>query len=244
MSSYKMTAIILAAGQGKRMQSTIHKQYLLLQNKPILYYSLKAFENSIINDIVLVVGSGEADYCQKELIEKYGFSKVNVIVEGGIERYHSVSNGIQAINWSCDYVFIHDGARPFVTTEIIKKAYVEVIQARACVVGMPVKDTIKISNENGYVANTPLRTLVWQIQTPQVFERTLITSAYEKLLQEEDRLRAKGISITDDAMVVEYFMNIPIKLVQGSYKNIKITTPEDLDIANIFIEKMSKNLIE
>lgn len=240
MNGYKTTAIILAAGQGKRMQSTVHKQYLLLQNEPILYYSLKAFEDSIVDNIVLVVGNGEINYCRKEFLEKYGFSKVNVIVEGGTERYHSVLNGIQAIKWGCDYIFIHDGARPFVTTEIIKKVYDEVVQAKACVVGMPVKDTIKISNENRYVANTPPRALVWQIQTPQVFERTLITSAYEKLLKEEERLLAKGISITDDAMVVEYFMNMPIKLVQGSYENIKITTPEDLEIANIFIKKYLK----
>lgn len=237
MSDIKTTAIVLAAGQGKRMQSNVHKQYLLIQDKPVLYYSLKAFEDSLIDDIVLVVGKGEEDFCREEILKKYGFCKVKAIVEGGKERYHSVAYGIRAIRWSCDYVFIHDGARPFVNDEIITRAYEEVRNSRACVVGMPVKDTIKISDEEGYVADTPVRSKVWQIQTPQVFEKNIITSAYEKLLEDEEKLSANGITVTDDAMVVEYFMKIPVKLVKGSYENIKITTPEDLKTAEIFMDR-------
>jgi 2-C-methyl-D-erythritol 4-phosphate cytidylyltransferase len=233
--SIKTTAIVLAAGQGKRMNTNVHKQYLLIKNKPVLYYSLKAFEDSLIDDVVLVTGKGEAQYCQEEIVEKYGFNKVRAIVEGGRERYHSVYNGIKAIDWDCGYIFIHDGARPFVTEKIIERAYDEVKKSGACIVGMPVKDTIKISDEKGYVADTPSRSLVWQIQTPQCFEKELISRAYGKLILNEGKLIDEGISITDDAMVVEYFEKVPVKLVMGSYENIKITTPEDLKIAETLL---------
>lgn len=237
IQSSKTTAIVLAAGQGKRMQSKVHKQYLLIQDKPVLYYSLKVFENSFIDDIILVVGNGEEEYCQKEIIEKYGFTKVRFIVEGGKERYHSVAYGIRAISWKCDYIFIHDGARPFISEEILMRAYEQVRKSKACVVGMPVKDTVKIADTAGFVESTPNRARVWQIQTPQVFEAKLIKDAYERLLKEEVQLLAEGVIITDDAMVVEYFTKLPVKLVEGSYQNIKITTPEDLEIAGVLINK-------
>ena len=140
----KTTAIVLAAGSGKRMNSKVHKQYLLLKEKPILYYSLKAFEDSAINDIVLVVGPGEIDYCKKDIVEKYGLQKVRAVVEGGKERYHSVYEGLKAAG-ETDYVLIHDGARPFVSQAIIERTLSAVCEYKACVVGMPVKDTIKIS---------------------------------------------------------------------------------------------------
>ena len=231
----RTTAIVLAAGKGKRMQTNVHKQYLRIKDKPVLFYSLKAFEDSLVDDIVLVVGTDEECFCRKEIVDRYGFRKVRTIVAGGLERYHSVANGLGSIDWTCDYVFIHDGARPFVDDEIIKRAYNEVQHSKACVVGMPVKDTIKIADEQGYVAETPARSLVWQIQTPQVFEKNLITAAYEKLLSQEHRLLEEGVTFTDDAMVVEYFMSTSVKLVRGSYENIKITTPEDLKIAEILL---------
>lgn len=235
MKAVRTTAVVLAAGQGKRMGSSVHKQYLLIKDRPVLYYSLKAFEDSIIDDIVLVVGEGEEDFCQKEIVDRYGFRKIRAIVCGGRERYHSVAYGIRSVTWECDYIFIHDGARPFVDEEIIKRVFDEVKQSRACVVGMPVKDTIKIADKKGFVADTPDRARTWQIQTPQVFEKTLIAAAYERLLAEEEKLSAEGVTVTDDAMVVEYFMKIPAKLVYGSYKNIKITTPEDLKIGETFV---------
>lgn len=235
MEKRRTTAIILAAGQGKRMNSAVQKQYLLIDNRPVLYYSLKAFEESIVDDIVLVTGKAEIDFCQKEIVEKYGISKVRVVTAGGKERYHSVACGLLSISWECDYVFIHDGARPFVDNDIIERAFSDVQKTSACVVGMPVKDTIKLADRNGYVESTPNRSLVWQIQTPQVFEKRLISTAYERLISEEETLKAENVSITDDAMVVEYFTDTPIKLVQGSYKNIKITTPEDLKLAEIFL---------
>lgn len=231
------TAIVLAAGQGKRMQSKVHKQYLLIQGKPVLYYALQAFETSFIDDIVLVVGKNEKEYCQQEIVDKYGFTKVKIIVEGGKERYHSVAHGIRAIEWKCDYIFIHDGARPFINEEILERAYEQVQKSKACVVGMPVKDTVKIADTAGFVESTPNRAKVWQIQTPQVFEYKLIRGAYERLLEEEVQLLSSGNVITDDAMVVEYFTKLPVKLVEGSYQNIKITTPEDLEIAGVFLRK-------
>lgn len=231
----RTTAIVLAAGQGKRMQSKVQKQYMLLENKPVLYYALKTFQESFIDHIILVVGKDEQEYCQKEIVNKFDFHKVRVIVEGGKERYHSVANGIQAISWENDIVFIHDGARPFVTEEILQRAYDEVEKSHACVVGMPVKDTVKIVDGNQFVTSTPVRANVWQVQTPQVFDMKLIAASYRKLIENEKELLQKGVAITDDAMVVEYFSEIPIRLVEGSYQNIKITTPEDLDVAKVFL---------
>lgn len=224
----KNVAIVLAAGQGKRMKSKVQKQYLLIKDKPVLYYTLNAFETSpLISEIILVTGKDEIEYCQQEIVEKYGFIKVRKITAGGKERYHSVFEGIKAIN-NADYVFIHDGARPFVDAGMLERASAAVEEYKACVVGMPVKDTIKIADEEEFAAQTPDRRKVWQVQTPQVFEYNLIRNAYEKLMEEEPE------GITDDAMVIETMTEHKVKLVEGSYKNIKITTPEDLDIATIF----------
>lgn len=230
MQREKCTAVVLAAGRGTRMGTEVQKQYLEIGGKPVLYYSLEVFEKStIIDEIVLVVGENQKEYCQKEIVEKYGFQKVKGIVQGGAERYHSVWNGLQEVEDG--YVFIHDGARPFVDEEILCRAYADVREHRACVVGMPVKDTIKISDEQGLVAETPNRTLLWMIQTPQVFEISLVKKAYSKLIEQ-------GITgATDDAMVVEMMLGSKVKLVKGSYENIKITTPEDLIVAQAFLSK-------
>ena len=231
MQKAKCTAIVLAAGQGKRMGTTVQKQYLEVQGEPVLYYSLNAFQQSqIIDDIILVVGEDQKEYCQTEFVDKYGFSKVSQIVAGGSERYFSVWNGLQVISDS-EYVYIHDGARPFVTDEIIERAFESVQSEKACVVGMPVKDTIKIADDMGYAEYTPNRSLVWMIQTPQVFEVSLIKEAYAKLMDLDN------IPVTDDAMVVERMLGKKVKLVEGSYENIKITTPEDLSVAESFLEK-------
>lgn len=236
MENIKVTAIVLAAGQGKRMQSKVQKQYMLLEGKPILYYSLKAFEDSFVNNIVLVVGKGEEEYVKKEIINKYGFKKISAITNGGKERYHSVAAGIEVISWECDYCMIHDGARPFITQPILNRVVNAVIETKACVVGMPVKDTIKIVDENCDVESTPSRSKVWLVQTPQTFDFELIKKAYEKLIQEEVNLINKGVQITDDAMVVEYFENVKVRLIEGSYTNIKITTPDDLDVGREYLK--------
>lgn len=231
MQKEKCTAIVLAAGQGRRMGTKVQKQYLEIQGKPVLYYALKAFQDSeLIDEIILVVGENQEEYCQKEIIEKYSLNKVNQIVQGGSERYYSVWNGLQAMG-NDGYVFIHDGARPFINGDIIKRAYESVVENKACVVGMPVKDTIKIADEQGYAKETPNRSYVWAVQTPQVFETQLIKKAYSELMGSSD------ISVTDDAMVAERMLGVKVKLVQGSYENIKITTPEDILIANEFVKK-------
>lgn len=230
MQKKKSTAIVLAAGQGKRMGTKVQKQYLEIADKPVLFYCLNTFQNSqIIDDIILVVGEEQEEYCKREFVEKYNFSKVTKIVSGGSERYYSVWNGLQSMEEE-GYVFIHDGARPFVTEEILRNVYNEVLEHEACVVGMPVKDTIKIANEQGFADETPKRDLVWMVQTPQVFDTKLVKKAYELLM------KCDIINVTDDAMVVEKMLHKDVKLVKGSYENIKITTPEDLKIAEVFLE--------
>lgn len=224
----KFTAIVLSAGKGSRMNIGTHKQYLLLNGRPVITYSLEAFEKSPVDEVILVTGQGEEEYCRKEIVEAYGFSKVGKIVAGGKERYHSVFCGLQAVTDS-DYVLIHDGARPFVTEEIIARTMETVRKTNACVVGMHVKDTIKITDEKDIVKETPERNNVWMVQTPQAFSCPLISHAYEKMLLQEDA------AITDDAMVVEKMCQVPVTLIEGSYRNIKITTPEDMLIAEAFL---------
>ena len=233
----KTVAIVLAAGNGSRMNSDVKKQYMDVGGKPLIYYSIKAFEESIIDDIVVVVSRGDVDYVTREIVEKYGFDKVTAVVEGGLARYHSVRLGLQAAAADCDYAFIHDGARPFIDRDIIMRALAAVKEHKACVVGMPAKDTVKIADDKGFAAQTPDRDKVWIIQTPQVFSYGMILELYQRLDREEGDLMAKGINITDDAMVVEYYTDTRVKLVEGSYDNIKITTPEDIAVAEAILEK-------
>ncbi len=233
----KTVAIVLAAGSGSRMKSDVKKQYMEIGGKPLIYYSLKAFEESIIDDIVLVVSRGDVDYVKKDIVDKYGFDKVKTVVEGGLYRYHSVRLGLEAADSDCDYAFIHDGARPFVNRDIIMRALSAVKEYGACVVGMPAKDTIKIADDKGFAQSTPNRDKVWMVQTPQVFSYKTILELYRRLDREEEELMARGINITDDAMVAEYYSDQKIKLVEGSYNNIKITTPEDIAVA----EEILKN---
>ena len=232
----KIAAICLAAGQGKRMESKVQKQYLLIEDKPVLYYALKAFQDSMVEEVILVVGAGEEEYCKTEIVDKYAFNKVKAIVAGGKERYHSVFEGLQAVE-NADYVLIHDGARPFLNQEIITRCIEGAEKYKACVAGMPVKDTIKLADDEGNIESTPERSKVWLIQTPQAFEYPLIKEAYTTLIEQEKQGRQTSIPVTDDAMVVEYFLNQKVHLVYGSYENIKITTPEDMRIAEVFVKK-------
>ena len=234
MERKRCTAIVLSAGQGKRMGTSIQKQYIELKGKPIVYYALEAFQNSaLIDEIIMVVGKGQEEYCRKEIVEKYHLDKVREITEGGAERYDSVYSGLQRVRHD-GYVLIHDGARPFVAEAVIQRIYDAVCNYPACVVGMPVKDTIKIVDKEKYTKETPNRSFVWQIQTPQAFDIFLIRDAYEKFMQSEQK------NITDDAMVVESVLGMKSKLVEGSYENIKITTPEDLEIAEVFLKRREK----
>ncbi len=237
MKQERNTAIVLAAGQGKRMHSKIQKQFLEIDHRPVLYYSLECFQKSpLIQEIILVTGEEMISYCKREIVERYHFTKVTKVIAGGKERYDSVYQGLLACE-DCDYVFIHDGARPFITEEILERGIFGVQETGACAVGMPSKDTIKIADENGYIASTPKRSLVWQIQTPQVFDAELIVSAYREVIEREQELLSQGVQITDDAMVVEYVCEHPVKLVQGSYENMKLTTPDDLEVAEAFLQK-------
>lgn len=241
MAEKKYAAIVLSAGKGTRMNSAVPKQYLMLEGKPVLYYSLLAFEKSMVEEIILVTGKDDIEYCQKEIVEKYGFNKVKAVIAGGKERYHSVFCGLTELNKEkCppDYVMIHDGARPFVNDSIIFRCAEAVKKFQACVAGMPVKDTIKIADEQLFAKETPERKYVWQVQTPQVFEFPLICQAYQELLDREDN--GESFAITDDAMVLETICHRKVKLVEGSYENIKITTPEDLKIADVFLQKPQK----
>lgn len=228
----KIAAVILAAGKGSRMGGSIHKQYLELMGRPLIYYALKAFEESRVDEVILVVGPGEIPFCREEIVKRYGFSKVRTITEGGKERYHSVFAGLKEAE-GCDYVLIHDGARPCVTNEIIEAAINGARTYRACVVGMPVKDTIKIADEEGFAAATPERGRLWQIQTPQAFAYCLIMSAYEKLMESEEAQR----KITDDAMVVETMAGERVRLIYGDYGNIKVTTPEDMELVQVLLKR-------
>lgn len=232
----RILAVVLAAGSGKRMGSKTKKQYMLIGGRPVIYYSLKTFQDSFADEIVLVVSPGDIEFCRKEIVDNYGFSKVSHIVEGGKERYHSVAAGLSSVS-DFDYVFIHDGARPMVTAEILERALVSVRQSGACVVGVPVKDTIKIVDKEGKIAETPNRNFMWTVQTPQVFSYPLIKEAYNKLLSKEQELLSAGVAVTDDAMVVETLTGHSVRLVEGSYRNIKITTPEDIQIAENFLKR-------
>ncbi len=229
----KTVAIVLAAGRGKRMQSDVAKQYLLVNGKPVLYYSLKAFQDSVVDEIVLVTAESEISYCKEEIVEQYGFDKVTKIVAGGKERYHSVYNGLQACEGT-DIVLIHDGARPFVDDTIIGRNINMVKEYGACVTGMPVKDTIKIADDNVFVKETPRRDLIWTIQTPQTFRYELIKKSYDLFFEKEEE-NCQRYSVTDDSMMAEIFGGLKVKLVEGSYNNVKITTPEDMVLAEAIL---------
>ncbi|MDE6313704.1 MAG: 2-C-methyl-D-erythritol 4-phosphate cytidylyltransferase [Lachnospiraceae bacterium] len=227
-------AIVLAAGVGKRMNSHTPKQFMLLEDKPLLYYSLKTFQDSFIEKIILVTGAEEIEYCQEHIVDCYEFNKVQAVVAGGKERYHSVYEGLKAAE-GCDYVFIHDGARPFVNHEMLKRAYEAVEKTGACVVGVKAKDTIKVADDQNFVVETPNRNYLWQVQTPQVFEYSVIKQAHEMVMDRTD------IVITDDAFVYECAFGKPVKLVEGDYRNIKITTPEDMLVAKAFLQGMKRD---
>ncbi|NMA83013.1 MAG: 2-C-methyl-D-erythritol 4-phosphate cytidylyltransferase [Epulopiscium sp.] len=216
----RITVIIAAAGQGKRMQAGINKQYLKMRNKPILAYTIEVFEKiKEIQEIILVVAEGEEKFCA-EAIRPYGFKKVTKFVLGGKERQDSIYEGLKALSKETDIVLIHDGARPFVQVEEIKEAIQIAAIEGASVLGVPVKDTIKVVDSQRVITSTPDRGQLWIAQTPQIFQYELIKKAYSKA-------RDDGYIGTDDASLVERIGH-PVKMIEGKYSNIKITTPEDL----------------
>lgn len=228
-------AIVLSAGSGKRMGTDVPKQYMNIEGYPVIYYSLKAFEDSAhVDRIILVTRKEDLDYCQKEIVERYGFSKVCAVISGGSERYESVYKGLCAVDGCCRLVFIHDGARPCIDDQLIAH-----LSEDACVYGNAVaavrsKDTVRISDDNGVCIETPKRSNVWNIQTPQVFFYGAVKAAYDKMIA------AVPDGITDDAMVMEQFSDEQIHLTEASYSNIKVTTVEDILPVTKFLKKTEK----
>lgn len=244
MCKKRCTAVILSAGSGSRMKSKVAKQYLMLGEKPVIWYALRTVEESaVIDDCVLVTAEGDMDFVRREIVDKYQFTKVQAIIPGGAERYASVARALEALRiGECvppnrdGYIFIHDGARPFLTEKILQDTYEAVQKHHACVAAVPSKDTIKIADEEGYAVQTPDRRHVWSIQTPQVFDAQLIMHAYAALTEQIVQIQQQGIAVTDDAGVVELFTDYRVKMVPGAYENIKITTPEDIKTAEAFLQ--------
>ena len=253
-------AVVLAGGSGSRMKSDIAKQYIKINDREVLYYPLYTFQNNEnISRIVLVTRDTDIEFCKKEIVAKYNFDKVSDVIAGGKERYNSVYNGIVKIaeynkrssdikyvdrdsvyNEDDDIVLIHDGARPFVTDKMINDVIDAVKKDRACTVGVPVKDTIKVIDENGFGIDTPDRKTLWQIQTPQGFEMKLIKEAYEAMFAEKENKEGSNHNITDDTMLAELYSGVRSRVILGAYENIKITTPEDVETAKSFIKNFFK----
>lgn len=223
------TAVIVAAGKGKRMGTEISKQFLPLGGKEILAHTVKKFEKAEkIRDIILVTGEDSLQDVQ-EMAQEYGWEKIRVIVAGGKERQDSVWNGLQEVSEDTEIVLIHDGVRPFVTEDILNRSIETALEMGGCVAGVPAKDTIKVCNRENIAVATPDRSTLWQIQTPQTFRRERIIKAYEQA-------KADGFVGTDDASLAEH-SGYPVKVIMGSYRNIKITTKEDLLIGEAFLKE-------
>lgn len=225
----KVIALIPAAGMGKRMGAGINKQYLLVAGIPIVAHTIAVFDSSpLVDEIYVISPLDEIPYCRSEVVEAHGFAKVRAIVPGGAERQHSVLNGLRAVVSPADddVVLIHDGVRPFVTAEIIERSIDVALQADGALVAVPVKDTIKVVVD-GTIRETPPRANLWQAQTPQAFRYGIIRDAHERAATEE-------VLGTDDTSLVER-LGKEVRVVMGDYRNIKITTPEDMILAEAFL---------
>ena len=225
----KVTALIPAAGMGKRMGAGVNKQYLMLNEKPIVAHTITVFENSpFVDDIYLIIPEPEIPYCREQVVERYGFTKVRRIVPGGAERQNSVLNGLRAMADARDddLVLIHDGVRPFVPVHVLERALETARVHDGALVAVPAKDTIKIVAD-GIVRETPPRENLWLAHTPQAFRYGVIRAAHETA-------EAEGFLGTDDAMLLER-LGKDVHVVLGDYRNIKITTPEDLILAEAFL---------
>ena len=222
------SAILLAAGKGTRMGTDVKKQFLLLEGKEIVAYTVDAFEGcTLISEIVLVCSKDGKEQIEK-MRQRYGWTKVSAVLEGGAERQDSVTCGLRAVATRSEVVLIHDGVRPFVDNAMIEKSIAVAMESGACVVGMPAKDTIKVCDGDGFVLHTPKRSGVWHAQTPQTFRKEVLMQAFEKANED-------GFLGTDDASLVEYIGG-RVRMIEGSYRNIKITTKEDLDLAATFLK--------
>lgn len=231
----KATAIITAAGKGTRMNSDINKQYIDIAGLPVLARTIAAFENcEAIADIIVVVNEEDIQYCRRNIIEQYNFTKVKALISGGSERQNSVYKGLCAVNKSSKIVLIHDGARPFVSKKNIIDCILAAKEFDACGIGVRLKDTIKICDQNGFVKTTPDRSSLWSIQTPQAFTYDIIMNAHKMAIQ-------SGYIGTDDLVLVER-QGVQVKIIEGSYQNIKITTPEDLIIGESIVKSLEVSI--
>ena len=223
------TAVIVAAGKGKRMGTEISKQFLPLGGKEILAHTVQKFEKAKnIRDIILVTGADSLQDVQ-EMAQEYGWEKIVSIVAGGKERHDSVWNGLQQVAADTEIILIHDGVRPFVTEDILNISIETALEMGGCVAGVPAKDTIKVCDGENIAIATPDRNVLWQIQTPQTFRKERIVKAYEQAKED-------GFVGTDDASFAEH-CGYPVKVIMGSYRNIKITTKEDLIIGEAFLKE-------
>lgn len=222
-----VSAVIPSAGAGKRMGQP--KSFIEVLGKPLIYYTIIPFEKSeYIEEIILVAGRDELNEARK-LAEKYKFKKIKAVIEGGIKRQDSVNNGLKAVSEGCEYILVHDGARPLVSVDIIAGAVSEVKKYHSVAVGVPSKDTVKEITDDGMVKDTLDRNIIWLIQTPQIFSRDIILEAYKRAVK-------IGYKATDDAKLVER-MGQEVRLVKGSYENIKVTAPEDLAFVEAILKK-------
>jgi 2-C-methyl-D-erythritol 4-phosphate cytidylyltransferase len=226
----KVTVLIPAAGTGKRMGKAQAKQFLALGDKPILAHTLLAFQRaSEIDEIIPILAEEDLETCLGQIIEAYHITKVKTLVVGGKERQDSVANGLHKLEKDTAIVLVHDGVRPFVTPEMIKETVDHAKKGECVTVGVPIKDTIKEVNDQGIVRHTLDRSRLWAIQTPQAFPVKALKRAYE----EASRQHVYG---TDDATIIER-MGGPVRVLMGSYENIKITTPEDLMLAEEILKR-------
>lgn len=229
----KNTAIVLAGGSGSRMNSDIPKQYIEVNGKPLLAYSLIIMDKSpVIDEIILVARENDIEFCQKEIVAKFNINKVTRIVKGGSERYWSVLEGLKAA--SGEYVWIHDGARPCLSEELLDRLNSDLDEYKATIAAVPSKDTVKII-EDALVKETPDRNNVWMVQTPQVFYKETLIKAYDIMMSQSD-----VINITDDAMIMECFGTEKVHVTMGEYTNIKVTTPEDILVVEKYLKKIKK----
>jgi len=232
----QVIAIIPAAGTGARMGLAKAKQFMDLCGKPILAVTLSRFQEcDLVDRIVVLVSQGDVDYCLREIVDRYELSKVFKVVAGGKRRQDSVRKGIEAIEDSCRLVLIHDGARPFVTTGLIERVIKAAKNSRAVITGLPVKETVKQIDSKGRVLRSIDRRDLWLIQTPQVFRWEDIRLAHR------EAVKHGWEQATDDAFLIEK-MGIPVRIIKGEDVNIKITTPQDLDIARFLMSKKSLQL--
>ena len=224
----RVCTLIPAAGKGSRMAHSVKKPYLKLAKKPILAHTIQRFEkNTAVDAIFVIVDEADFNECRKNVLEPYAFTKVQEPVAGGETRQMSVYNGLRALSADVDFVIVHDGVRPFVTDETIFACLTAADECGAAVAAVPVKDTIKVADANGFIIETPAREQLWAVQTPQVFRKSLLEEAHRTA-------QKRQLTGTDDAALVEQ-LGFPVKLVESSYANLKITTPVDLQVAEILI---------